>query len=144
MKKLMPVCSLHFYYSSGNGSKQRKKKAYYRKEIARLDKQEAMLNKQKLENKKALRKLLGSEVSQRSKDQFAADFGQTTDVQWELPQEWMKVHLQKMACNYCLLQHRQQALGDYLCQIICRFANESTNEINDNYKSYTVGRRDYV
>ncbi|MBK9511912.1 MAG: hypothetical protein IPP61_01120 [Cytophagaceae bacterium] len=139
MKKLM-LCMFASFFIIASAMAQSKEKAYYRKEIARLDKQEAMLNKQKLENKKALRKLLGSEVSQRSKDQFAADFGQTTDVQWEIaPRMDEGTFTKDGVVTTAYYNTDNKLIGTTCVKSFMDLPMKAQNEINDNYKSYTVG-----
>ena len=56
--------------------------ATIKNEIKTINKQEAALKKEKKEEKKALRKLEGKEVSFTSKQHFAADFPDVNDVKW--------------------------------------------------------------
>jgi hypothetical protein len=139
MKKLMFgfIASIFFVSSVFAQSKE---KAYYKREIARLDKQEAMLNKQKLANKAALRKLMGSEVSKDSKDQFEVDFGQVSDVQWErAPRMDEGTFMKDGVMTTAYYNTDNKLVGTTCVKTFTDLPLNAQTEINDNYKSYTVG-----
>ena len=139
MKKLMFgfIASIFFVSSVFAQSKE---KAYYKREIARLDKQEAMLNKQKLANKAALRKLMGSEVSKDSKDQFEVDFGQVSDVQWErAPRMDEGTFMKDGVMTTAYYNTDNKLVGTTCVKTFTDLPLKAQSEINDNYKSYTVG-----
>ena len=81
MKKLMILSAVTFILAAKVNAQTTE--VYVKNDIIQLKNQESVIRKEKLEDKRELRKLEGNEVSYQSKQQFYVDFGDIPEPQWE-------------------------------------------------------------
>jgi hypothetical protein len=115
-------------------------KAALKNDIARIEKQEIVLNKEKQEAKLELRKLNGKEVGSQAKQQLMIDFGTTADTNWERTTHYDEATFMKDGKTLT-------AFYDYDSKLVGTTTNKTFSDlpviaqqfINENYKSYNVG-----
>ncbi len=115
-------------------------KAALKKDIARIEKQEIVLNKEKQEAKSELRKLNGKEVGIQAKQQLIMDFGTIADPNWERTAHYDEATFMKDGKTLT-------AFYDYDSKLVGTTTNKTFSDlpanaqqfINENYKSYNVG-----
>jgi hypothetical protein len=115
-------------------------KAAIKKDIARIEKQETILSKEKQEAKLELRKLNGKEVGSQAKQQLMIDFGTNADAIWERTVHYDEATFMKDGKTLT-------AFYDYDSKLVGTTTNKTFSDlpakaqqfINENYKSYNVG-----
>ena len=81
MKKLIILSAATFILAATVNAQT--DEAFVKNDIAELNKQQSVIKKEKLEEKKELKKLKGKEVNYQSKIEFSIDFGNIPEPQWE-------------------------------------------------------------
>lgn len=115
-------------------------KAALKKDIARIEKQEVELSKEKKEAKLELRKFNEKEIDSKAKQQLIVDFGKIADAVWERTAHYDEATFIKDGKTLT-------AFYDYDSKLVGTTTNKTFSDlpakaqqfINENYKSYNVG-----
>lgn len=113
--------------------------AAVKKDIKVANKEEASIKKEKREEKKALRKLEGKQASYQSRQQFAQDFDNVSNVEWKRTSYFDEATFTKDG-------HTMTAFYDYQNQLVGTTETKSfadlpaaaQKNINDKFKDYKV------
>ncbi len=114
--------------------------AIIKKEIKTISKQESALKKEKKEERKALRKLNGQEVSVQSKDQFASDFAKVTDVKWKRNAYFDEATFMKdgkVTVSY--YDHASKLVGTTAVVSFAELPQNAQKYIKNKFKDYSIG-----
>lgn len=115
-------------------------KAALKKDIARIEKQEIVLNKEKQEAKSELRKLNGKEVGSQAKQQLMIDFGTVNDVNWERTAHYDEATFMKDGKTLtAFYDYDSKLVGTTTKKTFSDLPANAQQFINENYKSYNVG-----
>lgn len=109
-------------------------------EIKNTRLEEKAINKEKKEERKALRKLEGNEVSDLAKTNFISDFGVTRNVRWRRSAQFDEATFTKDG-------QRMTAYYDYNSELVGTTQNKSFSDIplkaqeiiKKKYKGYSIG-----
>ena len=114
--------------------------AIIKKEIKTISKQESALKKEKKEERKALRKLNGQEVSVQSKDQFASDFAKVTDVKWKRNAYFDEATFMKDGkVTVAYYDHASKLVGTTAVVSFAELPQNAQKYIKNKFKDYSIG-----
>ncbi len=138
MKKILLLTFLSFVgITSLNAQSQ---KAYLKKNIARIEKNEAILKKQKQANKQQLKTLISKEASEQAKQQFVVDFGNLPVSLWERTNQYDEATFVKDGREYTAYYNfSTKLMGTTTIKNFYDLPEKAQYVIKDTYKSYTVG-----
>lgn len=115
-------------------------KAYLKKNIARIEKNEAILKKQKQANKQQLKTLISKEASEQAKQQFVVDFGNLPVSLWERTNQYDEATFVKDGREYTAYYNfSTKLMGTTTIKNFYDLPEKAQYVIKDTYKSYTVG-----
>jgi hypothetical protein len=115
-------------------------KAYLKKNIARIEKHEAILKKQKQDNKQQLKTLISKEASEQAKQQFIIDFGNYPVSLWERTNQYDEATFVKDGREFTAYYNFDtKLLGTTTIKNFYDLPEKAQYIIKDTYKSYTVG-----
>ncbi|MES2517400.1 MAG: hypothetical protein V4585_04780 [Bacteroidota bacterium] len=137
MKKILFLAAITFLL--GTTMNAQTQKAHLKKDIARIEKKEAMLKKEKQEDKKELQRLIGKEVSERTREQFKMDFTPINESQWERTDRFDEATFMKDGKVMTAFYDANSTLVGTTCHK--NFPELPANAqlyINENYKSYVI------
>ena len=114
--------------------------ATIKNEIKTINKQEAALKKEKKEEKKALRKLEGKEVSFTSKQHFATYFPDVTDAKWERSDYFDEATFTKDGKAMVAFYDQKGILVGTTAKIsFAELPEKGQKYIKEKYKDYGIG-----
>ncbi len=115
-------------------------KAYLKKNIAKIEKHEAILKKQKQDSKQQLKTLISKEASEQAKQQFAVDFGNYPVSLWERTNQYDEATFVKDGREYTAYYNfSTKLMGTTTAKNFYDLPEKAQYVIKDTYKSYTVG-----
>jgi hypothetical protein len=137
MKPLI-IASLAILLASGTIQAQ-SDYATVKKDIKQSNKEESSIKKEKKEERKALRKLEGQEPSYQSREQFAQDFDQVSNVEWKRTRFFDEATFTKdektMTAFY---DYENKLVGTTEVKAFTDLPASAQKTINKKYKDYSV------
>lgn len=138
MKKLLALSAATFVLASAINAQ--RSDEFVRNNMASLNSQESVIKKEKLEDKKELKRLEGNDVSDQSRDQFYNDFGSIPETQWKKTAKYDEASFIKDGQVLNAFYDADSKLVGTTSDItFTDLPSKAQESINEKYKDYSVG-----